>query len=154
MCAKQHETLLETILTCKGRVMLSGTGQSFMTDGFTIGRSMSSPCRIKRQAGRINAGWSKSSAVISTRLACVHQPPKDDVIRYWRPDFGTNLLAIRLRLIRVTNKVVDAPVWMHRCVPLFEKLDETISGLACPQLPSTHSEFSFHAISPRCELVD
>jgi hypothetical protein len=59
-------------------------------------------------------------------LAGVHQPPKDDVIRHWCSNLGPNLLAIRFRLVWVTNKVVNGPGGVHRWVPFFEKLDEAL----------------------------
>jgi len=74
------------------------------------------------------------------RLAGVHQPPKDDVIRHLCPSLGLNPLAIRLRLIRVRNKVVNGPVGVHRCVPFFEKLDELLGSRLQPALVKHESE--------------
>lgn len=59
-------------------------------------------------------------------LAGIHLSPKDDVIRHRRSKLSPNLLTIHLRLVRVANEVVNGPVCMHRCVPLFENLDEPL----------------------------
>ena len=88
------------------------------------------------------------------RLAGVHQTPKDDMIRHRSPNLGPNLLAIRLRLIRVTNKVVNGPIRVHGCVSFFENRDECLWVQAAPSVRQFDFEFSGHSLSPENEVVD
>ena len=75
MSAKQHETLLETVLACKGRVMLSAY-RSDLYDRLAIGRGMIHSAESGgRRSAKTQDGRSRLVRLL-VHIASFHHPPK------------------------------------------------------------------------------